>query len=242
MKTAAVIVIGNEILSGKVTESNAGYLSKELRDLGVDLRRIEIVPDEVDKIAHAVSIASDEFDYVFTSGGVGPTHDDVTMRGIAEALDVGIERNEDFEETMRKFYGGSINEYILRMADLPAGSSLLWEDDLPIPVICARNIYVFPGEPGLLKKKFQAIRSRFRSEPYFLHKIFTTLEEGDIAKILEEAAEAHPAVQIGSYPVYSRKVDYRVQVTIESKDENEAREVTDFLKGCIPAETILRVE
>lgn len=241
-KTAGVIVIGNEVLSGKVSESNANYLAAELRELGVDLRSIEVIPDEIEEISRAVSGASGKFDFVFTTGGVGPTHDDVTLQGIAEALGVKIRRNEEYQETLQSFYGDRLNDYLLRMADLPEGSTLLWEDDLPIPVICAGNIYIFPGEPGLLQKKFEAIRGRFRSVPYHIHRIFTTADEGEIAAILEEVDAAHPEVQIGSYPIYTRKVDYRVQVTVESRDEEKARLVLEELKGRIPSETILRIE
>ena len=242
MKTASIVVIGNEVLSGKVTDINSTYITAELRKLGVDLRLIEIVPDDIDEIARVVSAASSRFDHVFTTGGVGPTHDDVTLEGIAKALGVKVKRSEEYAETLRKFYGESLNEHLLRMADLPEDSTLIWGDDLPVPVICARNVFIFPGEPGLMKKKFEVIRAQFRAEPYHLRRIFTTLDEGEIAGLLREAAEAHPEVQIGSYPVYSERVDYRVQVTIEAREEEKAQFVADYIKGRIPEETIVRLE
>lgn len=242
MKTAGVVVIGNEILSGKVSENNANFLAAELRDLGVNLRSIEVVPDELDEIARAVSSASARFDYVFTTGGVGPTHDDVTLEGIARAFGVKTRRSEEFVKALREHCGDRVNDQLLRMADLPEGATLLWEDDLPIPVICVRNLFIFPGEPGLLRKKFGAIRERFQSTPLQVHRIFTTKDEAEIAALLEEAADAHPEVQIGSYPVYTKKLDYRVQVTIESMDGEEARRVADYLRDRIPPEAIVRVE
>lgn len=242
MNTAGAVVIGNEILSGKVSEINANYLATELRKLGVDLRSIVVVPDEVVEIGKVVAAASDRFDYVFTTGGVGPTHDDVTLEGIARGLDVKTIRNDEFERILRKHYGAKINDHVLRMADLPDGARLLWEDEIPIPVVCIRNIYIFPGDPDLLRMKFEAVRHRFQASPYHLRRIFTTADEGEIAPLLEDAVKAHPRVEIGSYPVYAADRDYRVQVTVESRDPEETRRATEFLKERMPRESILRVE
>ena len=165
MATAGIVVIGNEVLSGKVTESNAQYLSGELRRLGVDLRSIVIVPDEIPTIAEAVRTASGQFDFVFTTGGIGPTHDDVTMEAIAASAGVGLRRHEEFARVIATGYGDRTNDLLLGMADLPEGATLLWEEGIPIPVIALDNIYIFPGEPGLLRKEFEAVRERFRSAP-----------------------------------------------------------------------------
>ena len=242
MTTAGMVVIGNEVLSGKVKESNATYLSVELRRLGVDLRWIAVVPDEVPVIAEAVRTASERFDLVFTTGGVGPTHDDVTLEAIAASAGVPIRRHEEFAAVLRKGYGDRINDLLLRMADLPEGATLLWEDDIPVPVISLNNIYIFPGEPGLLRRKFEAVKERFRSAPYHLKRIYTLSDEGEIAELLADVDEKYPDVMIGSYPVYAKTSEYRTQVTVESRDEERTRLVTEVLTDRIPSESILRVE
>lgn len=242
MKTACVVVIGNEVLSGKVEESNANYLSGEIHALGVSLRSIQVIPDVVEEIGTVVATASERYDFVFTTGGVGPTHDDVTLEGIAHGLGLGLERSVKFEKLVRGWYGDRFSDDLLRMADLPEGSTLLWGDDIPIPVICCRNIYIFPGEPTLLRKKWQAVKDRFQDDPYFTRRIFITAGEEDVAVLLRGAAEAHPEAEIGSYPVYGRETDYRVQVIVESRSEEVTRQVSDYLAASMPEGSVLRLE
>jgi molybdenum cofactor synthesis domain-containing protein len=242
MNTACVVVIGNEVLSGKVEESNANYLAGEIHALGVDLRSIQVIPDIIEEIGTVVATAAEKYDLVFTTGGVGPTHDDVTLEGIARGLGLRLERSVRFEKLVRGWYGERFTDDLLRMADLPEGSTLLWGDDIPIPVICCRNIYIFPGEPTLLRKKWQAVRDRFRTDPYFTRRIFISAGEEDVTVLLRDAAEAHPDAEIGSYPVYGKEADYRVQVIVESRSEEVTRQVTDYLTGRMPEGSVLRLE
>src|SRR5215467_10509828 len=119
VRTAGIIVIGNEILSGKTSDENSPYLARELRNLGVDVRKISVIPDETDVIAMEVRGFSTSYDYVFTSGGVGPTHDDLTMDGVATAFGRRIIRHPDLEASLRHFYSADLVEGNLRMADIP---------------------------------------------------------------------------------------------------------------------------
>ena len=128
------------------------------------------------------------------------------------------------------------------MADIPEGAELLWDGDIPIPVIVLNNVHIFPGEPTLLRRKWEAVRERFRSSPYHLRRIYTLSDEGEIAGLLGEVDEQYPDVMIGSYPVYAAESEYRTQVTVESRDEERTRLVTEFLAGRIPPESILRIE
>src|SRR5262245_21147249 len=120
-RTAGIVLIGNEILSGKVVDANAAYLCRELRQLGVDVRRITVIPDEIDLIASTVAEFSRSFDVVFTSGGVGPTHDDVTIEGVARAFDTRVIRHPELIQLLDRFYKGDLNEARLRMAEVPEG-------------------------------------------------------------------------------------------------------------------------
>jgi molybdenum cofactor synthesis domain-containing protein len=216
--TAAILVIGNEVLSGKIEEQNARFLIGELRELGVALQCILTIPDEPEDIAAAVRSLSARFDYVFTSGGVGPTHDDVTISSIARAFDKPIVRHPELEAMLRRYFGDGIDETRLRMADVPEGAELVYGGDMKFPVMACGNVYIFPGVPELFRRKFTAIRERFRVAPFYLRVVHTLEDEFDIAARLQTIADAHPAVAIGSYPNFATP-DYRVKVTLESKIE-----------------------
>src|SRR2546425_9266269 len=151
-KTAGIILIGNEILSGKIADVNAAYLCRELRQLGVDVRRISVVPDEVELIAREVVTQSRDFDVVFTSGGVGPTHDDVTIEGVARAMGVPVVRHPTLVALLERYYGGSVTEASLRMTEMPEGAELVGQS-LRFPTILMGNVYVLPGVPEIFRQK-----------------------------------------------------------------------------------------
>src|SRR5436190_19287983 len=149
-KTAGIILVGNEILSGKIVDANAAYLCRELRELGVDVRRMAVIPDEVDVIAGTVRDFSRTFDIVFTSGGVGPTHDDVTIEGVARAMDVPVVRHPVLVELLERYYRGrgiDLTEARLKMAEVPDGAELVAGESLLFPAVVMRNVYILPGVP-----------------------------------------------------------------------------------------------
>ncbi len=217
MPTAGIVIIGDEILSGKFVEENAAFLIGELRALGVDLKRIVVIPDELDDIAATVRELSARFDYVFTSGGVGPTHDDVTMVAIARAFDTTIVRQPELEQRVRAYWGAKLSEPNLRLADVPASAELVYGKDQVWPVVCVRNVYVLPGVPALFRRKFVDIRDRFRTEAVTIARVYIDADEGAIAADLDAVVAAHPLVKIGSYPRFSEK-DFKVLVTLEGRD------------------------
>ncbi len=216
--TAAILVIGNEVLSGKVEEKNARFLIGELRELGVALKCILTIPDEPEEIASAVRNLSARFDFVFTSGGVGPTHDDVTISSIARAFAVPIVRHPELEGMLRRYFGAEIDEARLRLADVPEGAELVYGEDLKYPVMACGNVFILPGVPELFRKKFTAIQERFRVAPFYLRIVHTLEDEFDIAERLQSVADAHPAVAIGSYPNFVTP-EYKVKLTLEAKIE-----------------------
>jgi molybdenum cofactor synthesis domain-containing protein len=230
--TAAILVIGDEILSGKTEEQNAQLLIGELRELGVALRRIAVIPDDIEEVASAVRELSARFEHVFTSGGVGPTHDDVTIAGIARAFGRPIVRHPDLERRIKSFFGEEVDESRLRMADVPEGSELIDAPELRWPMLACENVYILPGVPEHFRRKFIAIRERFRVAPFYARAIYTLEDEFDLAGNLRAVADAHPQVAIGSYPSFSSN-DYRVKLTLESKDgdalEAAARELIAML-------------
>lgn len=240
-KTAAIIVIGNEILTGKSEDKNASFLIKELYQLGVALRSVVIIPDDVEEIAKAVREASNKFDYVFTSGGVGPTHDDLTIASIARAFDREVVRHPELVALLQSFFGEKIDEPRLRLADAPADSRLVYGTDLSWPVLATENVYILPGVPEYFRRKFEAISEQFRGEPFYVCAIYTLEDELDIAERLDAVAALHTDVEIGSYPVFSRD-DYRVKVTIESKEVAAVERVRDALLAQFKPEKFVKTE
>ena len=215
-KTAGIVVIGNEILSGKTRDENALYLVRELRNLGVDVRKIAVIPDELSLISAEVRICSMSYDYVFTTGGVGPTHDDLTMEGIAAAFDRPIRRHPELESVLRQHYSQGI-EANLRMADIPEGARLVGGKGNWFPVIAVENVYIFPGVPEILRRKFERIREMFREEPFHLREVYLRADEGVIAGILHALLAKFPELLLGSYPYIDNPL-YSVKLTLESKD------------------------
>jgi FAD synthetase len=240
-KTAAIIVIGNEILSGKVVDTNAAFLCRELRSLGVALRRILVIPDELDEIAEAVRSYKPAFDIVFTSGGVGPTHDDITMAGIARALNRRVIRHPILEQKIREFSGDKINEARLKLAEVPEGAELVFAGDVNFPAIHLENLYILPGIPEIFREKFLAIKSRFAVDPYFLRVVYTRAAESTIAQYLNQTLEVFPLLQLGSYPKLGDS-EYRVRVTLESKDKEYVNRAFEHLVAQLPPEIIVRTE
>jgi molybdenum cofactor synthesis domain-containing protein len=240
-KTAAIVVIGNEILTGKSEDKNATFLIGEMYELGVALRRIVIIPDDVESIAAAVHECAEAFDYVFTSGGVGPTHDDVTIEGVARAFSREVIRHPELEAMLRGYFGDGIDDARLRMADAPSGSELIREGDMRWPVLAVENVFVLPGVPELFRKKFESIRERFRAAPFFTDVIYTREDEFDIAPRLDDVAARHPDVDIGSYPTFTR-ADYRVKITIESKEQTAVEQARDQLLLLLDPAALAQIE
>jgi molybdenum cofactor synthesis domain-containing protein len=237
---AGIILIGNEILSGKVTDANAAYLCRELRALGVDVRRIVVIPDDVALIAEEVSAFAKAFDVVFTSGGVGPTHDDVTIEGVARAMSVPVVRHPELVALLERYYRGKLTEAALRMAEIPEGAELVTGGTLRFPTILMRNVYVLPGVPEIFRQKFDALRERFRDQPIHLRNVFVRIGEGTLADYLNRLLEAFPLLQLGSYPEFSNP-EYQVKVTLESRDRGYLEQALGDLLARLPEDAVVKV-
>jgi FAD synthetase len=240
-KTAGILIIGSEVLSGKVTDQNSPFLVQELRGLGVEVRRILTIPDELPVIVRDVRELARDHDLVFTTGGVGPTHDDVTIAAIAQAFDRPLVRHPLLEAVLRRHYGEAITPAQLRMADVPEGSRLVGKGDVGFPVVALENVFIFPGIPESVRRKFGRIREEFREAPYILRRIFLRCDEGEIAAELYRVLDRFPALQLGSYPILHQP-DHRVVLTLESKQQDEVDRAVQFLVDHLPASTVVRVE
>ena len=240
-KTAAIIITGNEVLSGKVPEQNAQYLARELRTLGVNLKRICIIPDQIESIAEEVSFCKNKFDFIFTSGGIGPTHDDVTVEGVAIGLSRNLTESPILSEMLKQTYLERVNPALMKMAFVPEGTEFIYGDGLKSPVLLIENVYIFPGVPEFLVKKFTAIKERFREVPFYMRKIFICQDEEKIAEPLNKTLAQFPKLLLGSYPILHQK-EYKVVVTLESKDESDVERATKTLLSFLPEACIYKLE
>jgi len=237
--TAAIVVIGDEILSGKFVEENAAFLIGELRALGVALRRIVVIPDELDDIAATVPALAARFDHVFTSGGVGPTHDDVTIDGLARGFGTDVVSEPDLEGRIRAYWGDRLAPANLRLARVPRGATLVFGDGTTWPVVAYRNVYILPGVPRLFRRKFLDIRERFRAAPVTVARVWLDAEEGAITPDLDAVVIAHPTVRIGSYPRFEER-DFQVLITLEGPAAGEVAAAADALAARLAAHVVRR--
>jgi molybdenum cofactor synthesis domain-containing protein len=239
-KTAGIIIIGDEILTGKVQDYNSFFMAQELWSHGIQLCRISIIPDIIDEIAGEVRGFSTRFDYVFTSGGIGPTHDDVTIEGISGAFSV----NSVVDATLKEFLTlklGKLSPEQLKMAEVPEGAELVSDENLSFPLIKFRNVFILPGIPQLLRKKFFAIEKIFNEPAVHLKKVYLNESESRVAPVLNDIVRRYKNVKIGSYPVIDNE-EYSVMITIESLDDISLTAALKDLLEKMPTEKIVRVE
>jgi len=229
--TAALVVVGNEILSGRTADGNGPYALAKLRSLGLETRRVEVVPDEIGPIVDALQRCRAAAEHVLTSGGVGPTHDDVTVEAVAQALGVPVIAHPELESMLRAFFGARMNAARLRLAQVPQGAELLWGDarELRFPAILCDNVLVLPGVPSLFREKLDAVCGRYRAPPIALRCLCLSAGETRIAADLTEAACTFPSVCIGSYPRPEGE-DHKVRVTVESRDAAAVEDCIAWLK------------
>jgi molybdenum cofactor synthesis domain-containing protein len=240
-RSCALVVVGNEILSGKIQDSNAYFAACELRKEGVSLKRIAVVPDELDAIAEEVKYCAARFDVVLTSGGVGPTHDDVTMEGVARAFGRRLVSDPELTALIHKHFVDRVNAAGLKMAEVPEGAVLNHEGERRFPTVQVENVYVLPGIPQLFEGKLTALKHRFTADPYHARAIYTAAGEGAIAEHLNSCMARFPELLLGSYPRIGSP-EYRVKVTLESKDRDYLERAFKYLLELLPKEAVVRTE
>ncbi len=241
-RTAAALIIGNEILSGKIADTNTVFLARGLFELGIELRRVVVCGDEVDTIARELDALRATHDLVFTSGGVGPTHDDVTIEGVAAAFDRPVVRSAAVEKVIRHYYGDRATDAHFRMANMPEGGEMLRSAEAPWPTVVIENVYVLPGVPEIFELKFADLRKRLdKGHEFHSQAVYTQSGEGEIASLLERIAGAFPGVMVGSY-VKWRAEDYRTKVTFDSDDPGAIAKAADMLIEELDAALFVRRE
>jgi molybdenum cofactor synthesis domain-containing protein len=242
MTTAAAIVIGDEILSAKVRDANTPLLIDFMAELGIDLERIIIVGDDCRAIAVEVAACSEKYDVVITSGGVGPTHDDCTVRAVADAFGVEVVRHPDIEAMIRAYWGERFTESALRMAEMPEGSRLFYGDDGLLPLVVFENVYLFPGVPRLFAAKLPSLRSELSGTPKVVHGVYLNSDESRIAPLVGQVADECPKVKVGSYPRFGEGKDHRLWISLEGVDADHVAAATERLLELLKDEEVVRVE
>ncbi len=228
MPTAAAIIIGNEILSGRFPDGNGPYIVKRLRELGTDLERMSVVPDKVQAIADEVAWCRGRYDHVLTTGGIGPTHDDVTLEGIARGLGTTLERRPELVEVLRRRRGREPSGAALRMTQIPRGARLLWGGEISFPVVVCQEFIVLPGVPRIFRLKFEAVSHLLVGRPRSALALRSRQRETDVADRLGRAAREFPQVSIGSYPRWDAG-DYSLLITLESREAQPLQACRDLL-------------
>ncbi|KAM3824523.1 FAD synthase [Vipera latastei] len=242
--TAGIIVIGDEILKGYTQDTNSFFMCRKLRSLGVKVARISVVPDEVEAIAAEVKSFANSFTYVLTSGGIGPTHDDVTFEAVAKAFGEKIHPHPEMVELVKKFFGkqSKPESSNMKLACVPESSLLNYGVDektgrtFPYPLISVQNVYIFPGIPSLMKRALDGLGHLFRNEKthFYTREIYVNVEETQIASALSEAnAKFWPRTNLGSYPNWVSNY-HRVKLILDSDSEADLDEVHAFLMENLP--------
>jgi len=241
MRTAACLVVGNEILSGKIEEKNVAVLARMLFSLGIEFRRVVTCKDEIPTIAREVNELRASHDLVFTSGGIGPTHDDITIDGVAVAFGVPLDREPRIADAIRAYYGDACTEHHLRMANLPRGADYVGETDPVFTTLRMGNVHVLPGVPWLFARKLEGLRPLLDAGEAFVNRtVFLRGDEGDYAELLERIANTHPGVDAGSY-LAPAGADYDCRVTFDSASASAAQGAADaFVAETDPAKVVRR--
>ncbi len=238
-RSAAALIIGNELLTGKTEDANLTVLARLLFRLGVTLERAIFCRDEVEVIAAELDALRLKHDFVFTSGGVGPTHDDVTLQAIAKLFGCPLVRSRVIEKLMSEHYQSRLSPRHLRMADLPEGAELLLSNTSSWPLVKLENIFVLPGLPNIFQQKMAGLAEALGQDVPFLSRGVSTLcDEGEVGDLLERLSVDHPEVAIGSYPRWNDR-QVSVLITFDSRSKAAVERAVDDLLAHLPADKVV---
>jgi molybdenum cofactor synthesis domain-containing protein len=219
--TAAILVIGDEILSGRTKDKNIGYIAEYLTNIGIDLKQVRVVPDDEADVVEALNALRARFTYVFTTGGIGPTHDDITADCVAKAFGVSIDHDPRAIAMLQERYQpGDLNESRLRMARIPAGADLIENPISRAPGFRIGNVIVMAGVPTIMQAMLDNAAPGLATGTRMIAESIDAngLPEGIYAKVLGEIALAHTGVSIGSYPSFVNG-GFRNQIVVRGKDQ-----------------------
>lgn len=243
--TAGIVVIGDEILKGEVPDSNSTFMAKELHRLGLKLKKISVVPDDVQEICDEIKSFSSLYDYVLTTGGIGPTHDDLTYESVSRAFNEPLILHPELKEVCERFFKTKDpNGAGMKLAYVPKSSKLHHKTTsggkLRYPNVYVHNVYMFPGVPELLQRTMiEAGPLLFKtSNKFFTRSLYCNIPEYRIISELKQLVDEFPDVQFGCYPKFWNS-EYKVKVTVESSSEEATIKAYQKLKQLIPEDTVV---
>jgi molybdenum cofactor synthesis domain-containing protein len=241
-RTAAALIIGNEILSGKVHEQNLIVLARALRALGISLRRVVVIADEIPTIAQEVRRLADSHDLLFTSGGVGPTHDDLTIQAVAAAFGTVVEISPGIEAQILEHFGEKASEGHLLMARVPRGCELIASEAIRWPTVKMQNVWVLPGVPEVFRLKLAVVTAHLTGgAPFVSRAVYTKLDEAFLVPLLNDVVARFPGVEVGSYPRWKDPC-YRTMLTFDGLDAELVQAACDAFVRMLPEGEPQKVE
>ncbi len=235
--SAGLLVIGDEILSGRTKDKNIGYLAEYLTNIGIDLKEVRVVADEEAAIVEALNALRQRYTYVFTTGGIGPTHDDITADSVAKAFGVPIDYDPRAMALLRERFtqtGSTVNEARMRMARIPAGAELVVNKVSAAPGFWIGNVIVMAGVPAIMQAMLDDVAPKLKTGVKMLSEtVRADAREGDVGTELGEVAKAHPQAAIGSYPFFDEKFGPNTNIVVRARDPESlaaaVRAVQDML-------------
>ena len=229
-----LIIIGNEILSGATEDTNSTFIARSLFEMGADLKEIVTLPDIVPLVASKVKEFSERFELVVTTGGIGPTHDDITYEAVAQGLGVGLHLEPHFEALVKSRFKERMNEASLKLARIPEGSTWLDPGAFWFPPVVARNVVIFPGVPMLLEGQFSTIAQLLPRACHFVRSVRVFYSEFLLADLAEGVDARYPDVEVGSYP-YLAGTERHVTLKFTGKNQESVESAfKEFLAGIPP--------
>ena len=232
--TAGVIIIGNEVLSGRTQDTNLAYMGKQLDALGISIMEARVIPDIEQTIINTLNHFRETYTYVFTTGGIGPTHDDITSVAIAKTFNVNLEKNAEAVRLLDKYYKpGGINEARLNMAHIAQGAKLIDNPLSGAPGFQMENVFVMAGVPAIMQLMFDGITNRLiGGDPIITVNVATNIGEGVFAADLSKLQDEYPDISIGSYP-YFRNRKLGVNLVMRSTNLNQLEDLKGKVKAMI---------
>ncbi|KAH3886073.1 FAD synthase-like [Dreissena polymorpha] len=249
--SAGLIVIGDEILKGQIADTNTHFITRHLFSWGVRVRRISVIPDELEVISKEVADFSKRYTYVITTGGVGPTHDDLTFEGVAMSFGEPVVPHPELVALCTKYFGThDMDSPQMKMAKVAKSAKLIYGEDKTTgektryPLVTVRNIYMFPGVPSILMKAFPLLKDVFRNPntEFLTKELYVTADEISIANVLNKCDEKYKKhVTLGSYPDFINSY-YKVKLTLESESKEHIESSFAFLQEHLPEDSIVQYE
>ena len=234
--TAALVVIGDEILSGRTQDKNVALVATWLNEQGIRLAEVRIVPDDQERIAETVNALRGAHDYLFTTGGIGPTHDDITVDSIAAAFGVPVVVHPEARRILEDYYRGrglEVNDARLRMARVPQGAELIPNEHSGAPGVRIGNVYILAGVPHIAARMLEALSGTLEGgRPMVSVTVGAYSAESEVADLLSATESAHPGVAIGSYPFF-KEGQYGANFVVRSEDPQDARRCGEALRAAL---------